>query len=553
MRWVILSCAIACRAVEVVASDTFDYVIVGGGTSGLVVANRLTEDPETTVLVLERGGFDDKPQAVVPYYANGLDTSVMIRPKSAPVPHLNNTQWDVNVAAVVGGGSVVNGMGYLRGSRADYDAWAALGNPGWGWAGLLPYFRKSCTFAPPPPDAAARWNMSWDGRLYGGGPVHTHTPGFQYPDMAAFWDAYRHEPGLQLPGESNAGHGPGAYWVPSTIDARDMTRSTARKAYYDPVHAARPNLQLLTGQTAQEILFEGLQAIGVRFVSTTDNVTHEVFAAKEVIVATGAIQTPQLLQASGIGPASVLRQAGVGVRKDLPGVGANFQDHPTVQLRFNLSRPSFPNPDTIANDPEYNASVWAEYYANKSGPITLTSSSNQILLSLGQVLGNNASQAADVVRGLLAQEPARFLPELYTSSPPLLAGFVAQRALLAELLASPNASVSQASIQGSGRAPNVLLKPLSRGTVTLGRDGGGGGLPTVQYNTLQNPFDRAALLAITRRARALWASPAIAARVGPVTETVPGAAAQTDDEMVDGLVRRGRCGRRWRTRAGRAR
>ncbi|KAK8037316.1 hypothetical protein PG991_000662 [Apiospora marii] len=522
MRWSFLPFAIV-KGIHGAASDTYDYVIVGGGTSGLVIANRLTEDPHTSVLVIERGDFDDKPQAIVPYYATGLDTSVMIRPKSAPVPNLNNSQWDVNVAAVVGGGSVVNGMGYLRGSKADYDAWEALGNPGWGWDGLLPYFRKSSTFAPPSAETAAAWNMSWDDGVYGNGPVHTHIPDFQYPDMAAFWDVYRQEPGLQLPGESNAGYGPGAYWVPSTIDARDMTRSTARKAYYDPVNRTRSNLRLVTGQTAQEILFEGLRATGVRFVSGADNSSHEAYASKEVIVATGAIQTPQLLQASGIGPAAVLRRAGIQAKKDLPGVGANLQDHPTVQLRFNLSRQSFPNPDTIAKDPDYNATVWAEYYANKTGPITATSSSNQVLLSLSQILGNNATQVDSLIQEFLSQEPELYLPELYHSSPKLIAGFLAQRAVLAKLLASPNASVYQASISGNGRSPNVLLKPLSRGTVTL--DPGGGDLPIVQYNTLQNPLDRTAVLAITRHARGFWAHPALTH--------------QTDDEIVGALIGQG--------------
>lgn len=364
------------------------------------------------------------------------------------------------MAAVVGGGSVVNGMGYLRGSRADYYAWEALGNPGWGWEGLLPYFRKSSTFIPPSAETAAAWNISWTGGAYGDGPVDTHTPEFQYPDMATFWDIYRQEPGLQLPGESNAGCGPGAYWFPSTIDARDMTRSTARKACYDPVNRTRSNLHLLTGQTAQEILFEELRATGVRFVSGADNSSHQVYASKEVIVAVGAIQTPQLLQASGIGQATVLRRAGVQVKKDLPGVGANLQDHPTVRLYFNLSRQSFPNPDSIANDPDYNATVWAEYYDNKTGPITVTRSSTQVLLSLAQVLGKNATQADSMIQDFMSQEPAPYLPDIYHSSPQLMAGFLAQRAALAELLTSPNASVYQAPISGTGRSPTVLLKPL---------------------------------------------------------------------------------------------
>jgi choline dehydrogenase-like flavoprotein len=255
------------------------------------------------VLVIERGYFDDKPEATVPWYANGLDTSVMINPQSAPNRELNNATSSVAVAAVVGSGSVVNGMGYARGSKADYDAWEELGNPGWGWKGLLPYFRKSTTFAPPSPDVAKHWNMTWDPAVYGNGPLHTHISHFQYSDIGIVWDALRSQPGLPLPPSANAGFGPGAYWSPSTIDARTMTRATARSAYYDTVNATRQNLRLVTGQTATQILFhhgKPLKAKGVRLVSRLDKTVSNVFARKEVIISAGAIQTPQLLQASGI-------------------------------------------------------------------------------------------------------------------------------------------------------------------------------------------------------------------------------------------------------------
>lgn len=117
----------------------------------------------------------------MPYYANELDTSVLMPPVSAPNAKLNNSISEVVVAAVVGGGSVVNGMGYNRGSKADYDGWEALGNPGWGWKGLLPYFRKSTTFAPPTASAAAQWNITWDSSVYGSGPLRTHIPSFNIP------------------------------------------------------------------------------------------------------------------------------------------------------------------------------------------------------------------------------------------------------------------------------------------------------------------------------------------------------------------------------------
>ncbi|KAK3347230.1 GMC oxidoreductase-domain-containing protein, partial [Lasiosphaeria hispida] len=440
--------------------DTFDYIVVGAGISGLVVANRLTEDRRTTVLVIERGYFDNKPEAIVPFYANGLDVSVLIPVPSAPNAKLNNSTSDVAVAAVVGGGSVVNGMGYNRGSKADYDGWEALGNPGWGWKGLLPYFKKSTTFTPPTPQAAAQWNITWDSSVYDGGPLRTHIPSFQYPDIAAFWDAFRHESGVVTPPGANTGLGTGAYWTPSTIDARDMTRSTARKAYYDPVNVTRSNLHLLTGQTATEILFgsgKPLTAKGVRIVSRLDNKVRNLYARKEVILAAGAVQTPQLLQVSGIGPAAVLNAAGIKVKKDLPSVGANFQDHATTLMIFGLSNQSFPNPDSVFSNATYNATVWEEYLTNKTGPIAAASATTILYFSRPQL--DTPAAAAAVVASLLAQNPTTYLPPIYSQTPSLLRGFRAQRAILAAQLNSSTSAVVAHPFTGGGFTPSPLLKP----------------------------------------------------------------------------------------------
>ncbi|KAK4040167.1 pyranose dehydrogenase 3 [Parachaetomium inaequale] len=495
--------------------SVYDYVVVGGGISGLVVANRLSEDRKTTVLVIERGYFDDKPEATVPWYANGLDTSVMTRPESAPNPELNNTTSLVAVAAVVGGGSVVNGMGYSRGSKADYDAWEELGNPGWGWDGLLPYFRKSTTFTPPSPEVASRWNITWDPSVYGDGPLRTHISDFQYPDLAVFWDALRHQPGLDLPPGANAGVGPGAFWSPLSIDARTMTRATARSAYYDPVNATRQNLRLVTGQTATEILFhpgKALRTKGVRIVSRSDNTVRSVYAKKDVILAAGAIQTPQLLQASGIGPASVLQAAGV--------------------------KP-FPNPDTISTNATYNATVWAEYLAHRTGPISTANGNTVAYYSLPQLHGpSTADAAASIATRLLAQNATAHLPPLYHTSPTLLKGYLAQRAILANRFASSTSAITAGPIPGNGVSPAILLKPLSRGTVTLNltknplAGEGGGGLPTVQYHTLQNPLDGENILSIIRHARTFWASPEIVSALHPVVELSPGSAYQTDADLL---------------------
>jgi choline dehydrogenase-like flavoprotein len=482
-------------------------------------------------LVIERGYFDDKPEAIVPWYASGLDTSVLISPESAPIPELENTTSSVAVPAVVGGGTVVNGMGYARGSKADYDAWEALGNPGWGWDGMLPYFRKSTTFTPPSPEVVSRWNITWDPSVYGNGPLHTHISDFQYPDLAVFWNALRHQPGVDLPPSANAGSGPGAYWSPSTIDARTMTRATARSAYYDPVNATRPNLKLVTGQTVTEILFHPgnpLRAKGVRIVSRSDDTVRNVYAKKEVILAAGAIQTPQLLQASGIGPASVLQAAGVQVKKDLPAVGANLQDHATTLILFALANQSFPNPDTITTNATYNATVWAEYLANRTGPISTANGNTLVQYSLSQIHPSPSTIAST----LLAQSATAHLPPIYHSSPALLQGFLSQRALLAELFTSPNASITSTPFRGNGLSPAPLLHPLSRGTVTLNLTSPlkGGGLPVVQYNTLQNPLDAEIVVSIIRHARKFWASPEMG--VLQPTELLPGVEFQTDEEIL---------------------
>ncbi|KAK4120065.1 GMC oxidoreductase [Parathielavia appendiculata] len=509
--------------------SVYDYVVVGGGTSGLVVANRLTEDRRTTVCVIERGYFDDKLEAIVPWYANGLDTSVMIRPVSAPIPELDNTTHNVAVAAAVGGGSVVNGMGYMRGTMADYDAWEQLGNPGWGWGGMLPYFRKSTTFDPPSPETVSRWNITWDPSVYGNGPLHTHISDFRYPDLTVFWDALRHQPGVELPPSANAGYGPGAYWDPQTIDARTMTRATSRSAYYDPVNATRPNLKLVTGQTATEVLFhpgKPLRAKGVRIVSRSDGIVRSVYAKKEVILAAGAIQTPPLLQASGIGSASVLQAAGVRVKKDLPAVGANLQDHPTSLLVFALGNQAFPNPDTITTNATYNAIAWAEYLANRTGPITTANSNTLVSFSLSHIHPSPSTLAAT----LLAQNATAHLPPLYHTSAALLQGFLSQRILLADGFTSPNAPITATPFRGNGLSPAPFLKPLSRGTVTLNMTDPVNGLPVVQYNTFQNPVDQQIVLSIIRNARSFWAGERMA--VLQPTELLPGVEFQSDEELL---------------------
>jgi len=503
----------------------------------------LTISHLVSVLVIERGDFDNKPQAIVPYFANELDTSVLISPISAPNEKLNNATSAVAVPAVVGGGSVVNGMGYNRGSKADYNAWEALGNPGWGWKGLLPYFKKSTTYNPPTAEAAAQWNITQDPSAYGNnGPLRTHIPSFQYPDIASFWRAFRADPAIATPPDNNLGRGSGAFWVPSTIDARTMTRATARSAYYDTVNATRSNLRLLTGHTAAQILFSSpsqgpLTARGIRILSRTTNMTRDVFARREVILAGGAIMTPHLLQVSGIGPRRVLQAANISVKLDHPAVGANLQDHATTLAIFGVSNQTFPNPDSLTTNTTYNASAWAEYELFRTGPIAAASASTILYFSRADL--DTPAAAASLASRLLAQQnPTDYLPGVYRESPALVRGYLAQRSLLASQFKSPSSGDGAAAVvahplRGNGFVPSPLLKPLSRGTVSL-NPSHPEGLPVVSFETLSNPIDGENVVAIVRRIRRVWRSAELA-YLSPV-EVVPGAAAQTDQEILSALT-----------------
>ena len=171
-------------------------------------------------------------------------------------------------------------MNYMRGSKADYSTWEALGNSGLNWYSLQPYFRKGTSFYPPSPHTMNNWNITYDSSLYDHGPLSVSIDNFQWPDLATFWSAWRARAGIPKPVDTSSGDGPGVYWMQNTIDPRDGTRATARKAYYDPV-CGRRNLVLLTGFTGREILFEGLRAKGMEIVSRDDGEVSRVFARKE--------------------------------------------------------------------------------------------------------------------------------------------------------------------------------------------------------------------------------------------------------------------------------
>ncbi|KAL1614875.1 hypothetical protein SLS54_009429 [Diplodia seriata] len=515
----ITSIAAAAPATGSVDGKSYDYVIVGGGLSGLVAANRLSENSDVSVLVIEYGPVDRSNKTLVPFYATSTNTAGMFNITSAPEPFMGNSTFAIMAGSIAGGGSSVNGMICGRASAADYDSWEQLGNKGWGWEGLLPYFKKGTTLDAPSAEEAAKLGYTWDPSYYGKGPLQLGYPDFQYPDMYTFFNGFE-ELGVTFQKDQGAGNNTGLVWSPSALDTKTMTRSSSLTAYYDTA-SSRKNLNLLAEhQVTQIILSSDLTAQGVKVTNRADGSTLSIYAKKEVILAAGAVHTPQLLQLSGIGPKAVLKAAGVKVKLDLAAVGSNFQDHPVAYSMWALNQ-TFPNANSLGSNATYNAEALAEYQANKSGPYTRSQGNSVAFLPLQTV----ADDAAALVADLKAQAPAEHLPAIYSDGS-LMKGFKAQRDIVAQQLADGSVAAIEFPFSGAGFVPNAVQKPLSRGTVYLNASDPTGA-PVVSHQALANPFDRKQMFAAMQFTRRFFASDAVASMTP--AETAPGAAADTED------------------------
>ena len=302
-----------------------DFVIVGSGSAGSVMAARLSEDSNTTVLVLEYGGSDDSIYIQMP--------SALAIPmnkarynwfyESEPEPHLDNRRMPCPRGKVVGGSSSINGMVYVRGNPLDYDRWEQEGGAsGWGYRHCLPYFRKAETF-------------SGGGDAYRGdtGPLQTTNGPSDNPLYEAFIDAAM-QAGYARTDDYNGYRQEGFGRMDRTVGKG--RRSSASNVYLKPA-LRRSNLTLLTGVLATEILFEGLRATGLKFKRRGKPC--RALARREVILCGGPINNPQLLQLSGIGDPNLLQKHGIGLRRALTGVGENLQDHLEVRVQHACTKP----------------------------------------------------------------------------------------------------------------------------------------------------------------------------------------------------------------------
>lgn len=452
----------------------YDYILVGAGSAGCVLALRLTEDPYTRVLLLEAGGRDSAREIKIPaafykLYKTPVDWNYITEEE----PHLLNRKLYWPRGKVLGGSSSINAMIYIRGNGADYDCWEKMGNAGWGFRDVLPYFKKS--------ENQARGASEFHGV---GGPLCISDLRYVNPLTRAFLRAAG-EIGIAANPDFNGAtqEGAGLYQVTH----KKAQRHSAADAFLRPA-MARANLDVVTGAHATGVVTENKRATGVTF--HRNGQAEEARATKEVLLAGGSINSPQLLMLSGIGPADDLKRAGIRVIHDLPGVGKNLQDHPMLSVGYVCKkRVSLDTAETVWNI--------ARYLLLKSGP-----------------LASNVAESGLFVRTREGLDR----PDLQ-----LLFGPAYYR----------NHGITRMKGSYFGFGP-TLVAPESRGEITL-RSADPHEAPAIRANYLSTENDMKTLVAGVRLARELAHAKAFDEFRGD--ELPEGAGAHTDTEIAE-FIRR---------------
>ncbi len=453
-------------------SKTYDYIIVGAGSAGCVLAARLTEDGRTRVLLLEAGGADRAKEIHIPAaFSKLFKTQVDWNYATEPEPHLHNRRLYWPRGKVLGGSSSINAMIYIRGNPADYDHWRDLGNTGWGFADVLPYFKKS--------ENQERGASEFHGV---GGPVNVADPRYVNPLTRAFLAA-ANEIGIASNSDFNGDAQDGAALY--QVTQRNGRRWSSADGFLRPARE-RSNLAVVTGAHATRVLVEGKRAVGVTFLR--NGAKEEAHADAEVILAGGTVNSPQLLMLSGIGPADALKSAGISAIHDLPGVGKNLQDHPMVSVGYLCTqRISLDGAETLGNLLRWL--LW------RNGP-----------------LASNVAEAGLFLR----TREGLAVPDL-------------------QLLFGPAYYRGHGLVRRKehcfGFGP-TLVTPESRGEISL-RTSNPQDAPAIRANYLSTEADLRTMIAGVRLARRLAHAKAFDAFRGD--ELHPGAALQSDEEIAEFL------------------
>jgi choline dehydrogenase-like flavoprotein len=453
-----------------------DYVIVGAGSAGCVLANRLTEDPSVRVLLIEAGKRDRHPNIKIPAaFAKQFKTKLDWDLATEPEPHCDNRSLYIPRGKGLGGSSSMNAMLYVRGNPLDYDGWAEGGAGGWSWSEVLPYFLR------------AEDNQRGASEYHGvGGPLRVEDERSPRPLTGRFLAACA-EHGIPRIADYNGPEQDGA--ALAQVTQRNGKRWSAADAYLRPA-LERPNLEVVTGALVSGVEIEGGAVTGVRYARRRGG-AQLARAGREVILSAGAIGSPQLLMLSGVGPAEELGRHGVAVRHELPGVGENLQDHPYVLCGWDV-----PSGGSLADAESPKALL--EYLLRRTGPLT-----------------SSVAEAFAFVRS----RPGLPGPDL-------------------QFHFGPAYFADNGFEEYDGHAISfgpVLVKPKARGWVRL-RSADPAAKPRILTNSLSEPEDLDALVSGVRLAREIAAEGPLAEVVG--RELFPGTEVDTEEAIAADARRR---------------
>ncbi len=477
------------------SDTTFDYIIIGGGTAGALLANRLSADPQARVLLVEAGRKDDYHWIHIPVgylYCIGNPRTDWLY-NTEPDAGLNGRSLRYPRGKTLGGCSSINGMIYMRGQARDYDQWADItGDDAWRWSNVLPAFRRHedhWRLDEPGSASEAFQQLHGNKRTGSTGEWRVDKQRLRWDILDAFAQAAT-EAGIPATDDFNRGTNEGVGYF--EVNQKDGWRWNTAKAFLRPTCYGRPNFELWTSAQATRVLTEkqadgSLRCTGVQVWTGEEMVT--AHAQQEVILSAGAVNSPQILQLSGMGPAALLRQHGIDVRLDLPGVGANLQDHLQIRAVYKVQNVATLN--TLANSLVGKAKIGLEYLLKRSGPM---------------------SMAPSQLGAFTRSRPDLAYPNIEYHVQPL-----SLEAFGEPLHDFPAFTASVCN-----------LNPTSRGSVTI-KNADFRSAPAIAPNYLSTPEDRQVAADSLRITRHIVAQPALA-RYRP-EEYKPGPQYQSDEEL----------------------
>ncbi|KAJ7264152.1 alcohol oxidase [Mycena rebaudengoi] len=539
--------ALAAGVAQAVSTPSYDYVVIGGGTAGLTVANRLTEDKHITVAVLEAGfNAEGLPEVFVPgLIGTGIAlTTLNWAYPTVPQANLNGRVLTVNAGKALGGSTIINSMIFPRAEKEQYDAWGQLNNDSsWTWKNLLPFFKKSELFTPPnkfQTESGVRFLPSVHGFS---GRVKVGFPNF-YFTQSALWRKAAESLGFPASPDLSNGDSHAVGISPNSLDAANNTRCSAACAYYTPFQN-RPNLVVITNATVTRILWNKskagskLEASGVEYL--VNNQTKTVSVSQEVILSAGTIGSPKVLELSGVGNATILKAAGVTPVLDLPTVGDNFADH--VHSWANAFTNITLTKDALLLNLTFAAEQRALWFKNRTGlysaaPRSLSIAAPSDVFTRSQLTALISQAQSDL---------AHYAEQFSNGNPALAKGIAAQHRIALSLYQNNKELPLEMNLEPGYSGPtnftarparnyttinSVLYAPLSRGRTHI-TSSNPLTPPAVDPAYWAHPIDVAAQVGGIKLARKMLVAPPLDSIYSGEFE--PGAEKDTDDKIEDWL------------------